>query len=58
MEGDVWLLVPRVFCCLLWRFPSRLPPLVDDDRVEEDLVVVMMECLKARGRGRRLVGRW
>jgi hypothetical protein len=48
IEEDVWPLVPRVFCCLLWRFPPRLPPLANDDRVVEDLVVVMMECLKAR----------
>jgi hypothetical protein len=27
---------------------------VDDDRVVEDLVVVMMECLKARVGGRSL----
>jgi hypothetical protein len=48
IEEDVWLLVPQVFRCLLWRFPPRLPLLADDDRVVEDLVVVMMECLKAR----------
>jgi hypothetical protein len=48
IEGDVWLLVPRVLRCLLWHFPPRLPPLADDDLVVEDLVVVMMECLKAR----------
>jgi hypothetical protein len=48
IEEDVWLLVPRVFRCLVWRFPPRLPPLADDDRVVEDLVVVMRECLKAR----------
>jgi hypothetical protein len=48
IEGDVWLLLPRVFCCLLWCFPPRLPPLADDNRVVEDLVVVMIEFLKAR----------
>jgi hypothetical protein len=51
IEEDVWPLVPRVFRCLLWRFPPRLPQLADDDRVVEDLVVVMMECLKARAGG-------
>jgi hypothetical protein len=48
IEEDVWPLVPRVFCCLAWRLPPRFPPLADDDRVVEDLVVVMMGVLKAR----------
>jgi hypothetical protein len=48
IEEDVWPLVPRVFRCLPWRFPHHLPPLADDDRVVEDLVAVMMGCLKAR----------
>jgi hypothetical protein len=48
IEEGVWPLVPPVFRCLVWRLPSRFPPLADDDRVVEDLVVVMMGVLKAR----------
>jgi hypothetical protein len=48
IEEDVWPLVPQVFRCLVWRLPPRFPPLADDDRVVEDLVVVMLGVLKAR----------
>jgi hypothetical protein len=50
--------LPRVPCPRLWRFPLCLPrlqsPLVDGDRVLEDLLVVMTGCLKARVSGRRI----
>jgi hypothetical protein len=52
IEEDVWPLVPRVFRCLVWHLPPRFPPLLDDGRVVEDLVVVMMGVLKARVGGK------
>jgi hypothetical protein len=48
IEEDVWPLVPRVLRCLVWRLPPRFLPLADDNRVVEDLVVVMMGVLKVR----------